>query len=61
MPAKPILNLSGHSALLFTDGSTLTTDSTPTLGSLPGQLNENQLPTVIGAGSSLNTIDAGTY
>ena len=61
MPVKPHLNVSSFAALQFTDGSTLTTDSTPTLGSLPGQLNENQLPTVIGAGSSLNTIDAGTY
>jgi hypothetical protein len=59
--AKPILNLTGHSVLLFTDGTTLTTDSTPTLGSLPGQLNETQLPTVIGPGSSLTNVDAGTY
>jgi hypothetical protein len=61
MPAtKPILNLSGHSVLYFADGTTLTTDTTPTLGSLPGQLNEAQLPTVIGAGSSLTTPAAAT-
>jgi hypothetical protein len=58
---KPVLNLTGHSVLLFTDGSTLTTDTTPTLGSLPGQLNETQLPTTIGAGSSLTNVDIGTY
>jgi hypothetical protein len=61
MPTKPAMNLSRHSALLFTDGTTLTTDTAPSLGSLPGQLNEDQLPTSIGAGSSLTNIDVGTY
>ena len=61
MPAKPAMNLARHSALLFTDGTTLTTDTIPTLGALPGQLNETQLPTEIGAGSSLTNVDIGTY
>jgi hypothetical protein len=61
MTTKLSLNLSRHSALLFTDGTTLTTDTVPTLGALPGQLNENQMPTTIGSGSSLTAIDAGTY
>ena len=58
---KPHLNLSSFATLQFTDGSTLTTDTTPTLGALPGQLNETQLPTEIGAGSSLTNVDIGTY
>ena len=61
MPVKPHLNVSSFAALQFTDGSTLTTDTSPNLGSLPGQLNENQMPATLGAGSSLTNIDAGTY
>ena len=61
MPAKPHLNISSFASLQFTDGTTLTTDTIPTLGSLPGQLNETQLPTEIGAGSSLTNVDIGTY
>lgn len=59
--AKPVLNLSAHSVMMFTDGSTLPTDSVPTLGSLPGQLNETQMPTDIGAGTSLQLVDVGTF
>jgi hypothetical protein len=58
---RPALNLSRHITLLFTDGTSLTTDTVPALGSLPGQILETQLPTLIGAGSSLEAIDAGTY
>ena len=59
--SKPILNLSRYSNIVYTDGTTQTTDTMPTLSALSGQINENQMPTSIGSGTTLQLLDVGTF
>lgn len=58
---EPILNLSRYSGIEFVDGSIQSTASAPSLSALPGQLNENQMPSSLGAGTSLQLVDVGTF
>ena len=58
---RPPLNVSGHSMFLFSDGTNLGTDTVPTLGGLPGQITQVQMPTNIGAGTSWQGFDIGTF
>lgn len=58
---RPPLNLSGHSMIMFSDGTSMSTDTAASLGSLTGQLNANQMPTTLAAGTSLTLLDVGTF
>ena len=53
--------LTGVSGLVFKDRTTLSTDTVFQLNDLGGQILETQLPTNIGAGSSLLNFDIGTF
>lgn len=57
----PSFYISTYDSVRFKDGTTQSTASAPSLGNLPGQLNEGQMPTVISAGTSLQIFDAGTF
>jgi len=61
MADYPFLNVSRYIHIAYQDGTTQTTSTAPTLGGLPGQISQTQMPTDIGAGTSLQSLDIGTF